>query len=93
MAFLSGPAITNVTEDAASTPAFATGSVVSFSANDINVNLANTCSACVGGEQIILDVTTAGAAVPEPASLALFGTALFGFGVLRRRSGAKPGMA
>lgn len=48
LAFLSGPVITNVTEDAASTPIFATGSVLRFSANDINVNLSGTCSACVG---------------------------------------------
>src|SRR5438045_2247298 len=38
LVFLSGPAITGVTEDAASTPIFATGSVVNFSANDINLN-------------------------------------------------------
>lgn len=87
LAFLSGPAITGVTEDATSTPSFATGSVLSFGANDINVNLAGTCGSCVNGEQIILDVTTA-AAVPEPANLILLGTALFGFCIFRRR---KPG--
>jgi hypothetical protein len=95
LAFLSGPAITNVTEDAASSPAFATGSVLNFSANDINVNLSGTCGSCVGEEQIILDVTTASAAVPEPASLALLGTALaglfpFGFRANRRGRQLRP---
>jgi hypothetical protein len=89
LTFLSGPAITGVTEDAASSPIFAPGSVLNFSSNDINVNLAGTCSSCVGGEEIILDVNTA-AAVPEPASIALLGTALLGFGALKwRKSGAE----
>jgi hypothetical protein len=78
-AFLSGTAITNVTEDPTSNSSFAMGSVLNFSANDISLNLAGTClSNCAGGEKIILDVTTATAAVPEPASLALLGTAVAG---------------
>jgi PEP-CTERM motif len=91
LAFLSGPAITNVTEDSASTPSFATGSVLSFGANDINVNLGGTCATrCVVGEKIILDVTTAGASsVPEPSTWAmmLIGFAGLAFAGRRARGG------
>jgi hypothetical protein len=91
LAFLSGAAITNAIEDAASSSAFAAGSVLNFSANDINVNLSGTCGSCVGGEQIILDVTTA-AAVPAPAlgsgaaGLAVLGVALAFFPLTRRQT-------
>jgi hypothetical protein len=81
--FLSGPAIVNVTYDPSSSSDFATGSVLNFSSDEISLSVAGTCSACVGGEQIILDVTTA-SATPEPSSFALFGSALIGLGGVLR---------
>jgi hypothetical protein len=81
---LSGPAITSVTEDASSSPLFAPGSVLTFTANDIRLNLSGTCSGCIGGEKIILDVTTASTTVPEPAAIALLGVGLLGLGVTAR---------
>ncbi len=77
LAFLSGPTITSVTEDASSSLLFAPGSVLTFTGNDIMLNLAGTCNGCVGGEQIILNVTTA-TAIPEPAAMAVLGVGLLG---------------
>lgn len=85
LAFLSGPAIAGVSIDAASDPSFSSGSVIGFGPAEIDLNLADTCHLCAGGERIILDVATDPVPVPEPASLVLFATALLGLGVLRRR--------
>jgi hypothetical protein len=85
---ISGPAFTSVTEDPSSSSAFATGSVLTFSASDIQLNFAGTCSACVGGEQIFLDVVSA---VPAPqigqgfAGVLAIGGVLFGAKLLERR--------
>jgi hypothetical protein len=81
---LSGAAFVSVTEDPLSSPLFAPGSVLTFSSNNISLNIAGTCTGCVGGEKIILDVVQA-AAVPEPVSVALLAVSLLGFAVMRRR--------
>jgi hypothetical protein len=87
---ISGPAFTNVAEDASSSSAFATGSVLTFSAADIQLNIAGTCSTCVGGEKISLDVVSA-VAVPALqigqgfAGVLAIGGVLFGAKLLERR--------
>jgi hypothetical protein len=85
LAFLSGPAITSVIEDPASSSALA-GNVLTFTANDIKLNLSGTCAGCAfgTGQSIILDVTTAAAAAPEPASLTLLAVGLAGLGMVLR---------
>jgi hypothetical protein len=92
LSFLSGPTITSVVKDPASSSLFAMGSVLTFTANDIRLNLSGTCGSCIGGTaySIILDVTTT-SAVPLPATLPLFATGLVGLGLLgwrRKRAAA-----
>ncbi len=81
--FTGAPAITNAVVDGASNldPVG-----VSFAGDQVLVNFEGLPYG--DGSTTIIDVTTGAVAVAEPATLALLGASLAGFGALRRRKGA-----
>lgn len=76
--FAGAPTITNVTTDIGSDVPPAS---ISFSSNEVRVDLADLTYAQL--QRTVLNVTTA--PVPIPAAIYLFGVALSGLGVMRRR--------
>jgi hypothetical protein len=86
---ISGAPFSNVVIDPSSSSAFASGSVLTFSSNDIQINLAGACGSCSGGESIVLDVT---AAVPEPSTWAMMILGFAGIGFMAYRRKSKPAL-
>jgi hypothetical protein len=86
---ISGAPFSNVVIDPLSSSAFATGTVLTFSSNDIKINFAATCGSCAGGETIVLNLTDVTAAVPEPSTWAMMILGFAGVGFMAYRRSRK----